>query len=140
VAEGRPEAYRRENIYYFGNDEPAYRAGLLNMLATYQPATYVIAGAITGTGDQISTWASKSMDVFIIGGQARNTHQSITLAFDYAMYMSDVYAAGAMLSNDEVMKSTLISSDIMTWVTLIMVVGAVILGIAGMPIVAWLAT
>jgi hypothetical protein len=140
VAEGKPEAYNRDRILYFGNDEPAYRSGVLNALATYGPSTYILAGAVTGTGDTIATWASKTLDALLIGGQARITHQAVTIAFDYCLYVSDVYAAGAIVSDDEVMKSTLISADIMTWIAIILAIVSIALSAVGVPIADWLST
>jgi hypothetical protein len=140
VAEGKPEAYRRENIYYFGNDEPAYRTGTLNLLAAMPPATYVLTGAVTGTGDSIALWATRSMDTLLIGGQARHTHQAYMVAFDYGLYLSDVYSAGAILSGDSGMQSTVVAGDVFTWITVILGVGGIILALLGAPFLTWIST
>jgi hypothetical protein len=140
VAEGKPEAYKRENIFYFGNDEPAYRSGILNLLAAKPPACYVLMGAVTGTGDSIALWSTRSMDTLLIGGQARHTHQAYMVAFDYGLYLSDVYSAGAILSNDSQMLSTLLAGDVFTWVVIAIGIVGVVLGLLGLPFLKWIST
>ena len=140
VAEGKPEAYKRENIYYFGNDEPAYRSGYLNLLGANPPATVVTMGAITGTGDAIAIWATRSMDTVLIGGQARTTHQWYYVSFDYGLYVSDLYSAGAIISGDNVLISSLVAGDILTWIAFAIAIVGVVMGLAGQPFVKWIST
>jgi len=140
VAEGKPEAYRRENIYFFGNDEPAYRSGYLNLLGANPPATVVTMGAITGTGDAIATWATRSMDTVLIGGQARTTHQFYYVCFDYGLYVTDLYSAGAIISGDSMMISSLVAADILTWIAFAVAIVGIVLGLAGQPFVKWIST
>ena len=140
VAEGKPEAYKRENIYFFGNDEPAYRSGYLNLLAANPPSTVVTMGAITGTGDAIAIWTTRSMDTVLIGGQARSSHQWYYVGFDYGLYMSDVYSAGAIVSGDNMMISSLVAADVLTWISFALAIVGVVAGLAGLPFKQWIST
>jgi hypothetical protein len=138
VAEGKPEAYNRHDIYYFGNDEAAYRAGLLNLLAEDPPASYTLCGAVTGTGDTIATYAARSLGSMVIGGQCRHTHQGIFLAFDYYMPLADNYAAGVIVGEDQVRIATLWASDVVSYLALIMIIVSLVAAFAGAPILDWL--
>lgn len=137
VAEGKPETYKRENVFFFGNDETAYRSGFLNLLGANPPATVVLVGAITGTGDAIALWTTRSVNSLLVGGQARTTHQGETPAWDYCMYLSDVYAGGAILSGDQVMMSSLISADVITLFAVALLGIGLILVLMGLPFVQW---
>jgi len=140
TAEGKPEAYAMENIYYFGNDEPAYRTGLLNLIAGQVPATYIACGAIAGSGDRATTVSARSLGAVVIGGQARTTHQGEVgpNSFDYYAPLADVYASGAIVSGDAVMQSVLTASDVVTYIVLALLLVGSILSLAGLDFASWI--
>jgi hypothetical protein len=101
------------------------------MLAENPPASYTLCGAVTGTGDTIATFSARSLGSMVIGGQCRHTHQGIFLAFDYYMPLGDNYAAGVIVGGDEVRIATLWASDVVSYLAIILILLALVTGLAG---------
>lgn len=128
VAEGKPEAYKPENIQWFGQLEAGYSCGAAGIASRIRAGTAVCAGAMSGTGDIAPTAANRTVGALMIGGNARYTHQGVySIWYDYTLWTSDVYAAGAYCSGDPNLLSSILAQDILTWMCVaIALVGAVV--------------
>jgi hypothetical protein len=135
VAEGKPEAYHRENVFWSSQEESAYSVGLAAQVNRTGCATYVVVGALTGTGDINPTGTARSRGAIVIGGTARMRHQgTYAMLIDYLMVGPDLYAVAAEASGDSVVISTIVSNDIIQAIAIVVFVVGLILALAGMNI------
>jgi hypothetical protein len=51
VAEGKPEAYKRDHVQWFGQLEAGYSTGAAGVAGRIRAGTAICAGALSGTGD-----------------------------------------------------------------------------------------
>jgi hypothetical protein len=117
VAEGKPEAYKRDHVQWFGQLESGYSTGCMGIAERIRAGTAVCAGAMSGTGDIAPTAANRTVGALMIGGCARYTHQGVySIWYDYTLWTSDVYAAGAYCSGEPLMRASVIAQDIVTWI------------------------
>ena len=139
VAEGKPEAYHRENVFWSSINESGYSVGLAAQVERTGCATYVVVGALTGTGDINPTGTARSNGAIVIGGTARMRHQgTYAMLIDYLMVGPDVYACAAQASGDPVVVSTIMSNDVLQLILMAIFVIGVALGAAAMPVINWL--
>jgi hypothetical protein len=141
VEEGKPEAYRRENVQYFGNTEGNYSTGITGWIARDGCSCYIVVGAFGGGIDTMPVeWASEWGGV-TIGGTARWSHQgTITMLTDYPLHLDDIFALGAICTQDPVVMSSLTAGDIVKFLMMAIVLIGSILAVAGQPVVHWLKT
>jgi hypothetical protein len=140
VAEGKPEAYHRENVFW-SSIENGYAIGLAAQISRSGCATYVVVGALTGTGDINPTGTARSAGAVVIGGTARMRHQgTYAMLIDYLMVGPDLYAVAAQASGDPLVVSTIVSNDIMQIILIVITGVGLVLALAGQPAVAWLKT
>lgn len=120
VAEGKPEAYKRDHVQWFGQIEAGYSTGAAGMASRIKAASAVVAGAMSGTGDIAPTATNRTYGALMIGGNARYTHQGVySVWYDYTLWASDVYAAGAYCSEDPSLLSSVMAQDVMTWMCVV---------------------
>lgn len=132
VAEGKPEAYKRDHIQWFGQLEAGYSTGAAGVAGRIRAGTAICAGALSGTGDIAPTAVNRTVGALMIGGNARYTHQGVySIWFDYSLWTSDVYAAGAYCAGDPFMRSSVIAQDVITWFCVILPLIALVVGLAG---------
>jgi len=138
VEVGRPEAYRREDIKWYGPAEAQFQVGLAGTIGSEGCAAYIMVGAITGM--QIADMgAARMADAIIIGGTARYYHNGTwaTLA-DYSLFSDDIYAAGAICSGDPVVMSSVVGGDIVKYLLIVTTLVLAVLSVAGAPVISWL--
>ncbi len=129
VAEGKPEAYHRDHVQWFGQLEAGYSTGAAGMAARLRAGTAICAGALSGTGDIAPTATNRTVGALMIGGNARYTHQGVySIWFDYSLWTSDVYAAGAYCSGEALLRSSVMAMDIITFVCVILALASLGLG------------
>ena len=139
VAEGKPEAYKRDHVQWFGQLEAGYSTGAAGVAGRIRAGTAICAGALSGTGDIAPTAVNRTVGALMIGGNARYTHQGVySIWFDYSLWTSDVYAAGAYCAGDPFMRSSVVAQDVITWICVALPLIALILGAAGVG-TGWLA-
>ncbi|MEM2921702.1 MAG: DUF6754 domain-containing protein [Candidatus Bathyarchaeia archaeon] len=138
VEVGRPEAYRREDIKWYGPTENQLQVGLAGTIGLEGCAAYIMVGAITGM--QIADMgAARMADGIIIGGTARYYHNGTwaTLA-DYSLFSDDIYAAGAICSGDPVVMSSVVGGDVVKYILIAVTLILTVIGVAGAPVISWL--
>jgi len=128
---GKLEAYDPSLIAFRGSQE---EAPALELLHEYGVSCLVNIGAIGGP--RVGVFAEvHELGGIVIGGTARYVHQgTVAMLCDYAAFMDDVYAIGAICSEDNVARATIVAGDIVK----IIAIGALVLFTitlaAGIPI------
>ena len=138
VREGKQEAYKREDVIYSGNNETAYILGSLGVIANEGCALWVAVGALQWSVSG-PTGVARMQGAITLTGTARwGMNGTFAMFSDYFLSMDDVYSAGALVSGDHMVESTLIGGDVAKWIIVIVTVVGSILALAGLPIVEWL--
>jgi len=138
VAEGRPEAYRRENIRWYGPTEAHWQIGLTGQIAREGVAGLVLVGAITGM-TIAALGAVRMGGGLILGGTARYYHNGTWAALaDYSLFSDDIYAAGAIASGDSLVMSVQAAGDYVKYILMAVTILFAFMAVAGAPVLGWL--
>jgi hypothetical protein len=139
VAAGKPEAYRRENVVYFGTEYVGHSVAVSAMIERQGCALYVEVGAITGGGSAVPLLWAREMGGVIVAGTARYVNNGFMAVYaDYPLFQEDIFAAGAYCSNDEVVKSSQVGGDLIKIFVIGMTLALTILAFGGQPVLNWL--
>jgi hypothetical protein len=136
VSHGKPEAYRRQDVRYYGPTEWSFGVSCARDVALEKPALYIAVGANSG-GDSLVQGTAYFVGSTIIAGSPRwNQQGGATVMSDYFLWCEDVYAAGAYTSGDDSATSTYVGGDVVKLCILGLFIVATILFFVGLPIVA----
>jgi hypothetical protein len=136
VSEGKPEAYHRELVKYWG---ASWVIAVIGEMLREGVSCWVELGATGGSMPE-GSWAHV-LGGLTIGGTQRYLHQGTWAAYaHYPLFCEDVYAAGAICSDDEVVKGSLVAGDIVKIVMIGLLAVFTILALAGVPILNWIKT
>lgn len=138
VAAGRPEAYNREYVQFFGSNVQ-YEAGIAGWIQRDGCSLYVMVGACGGGIDTVPEHWAYDAGALRIGGTARWPHQgTFTMLNDYPLHMDDIYGLGALCSQDPIVMSVHGGADTVKFALAALVLIGAILSLAGLPILDWL--
>lgn len=138
ASEGKPEAYRREDIVYSGNTESAYALGSLGVLGSEGCSLWIAVGANQSCVSGPTGMARIAGAITLTGTARWGMNGTFAMFSDYFLSMDDVYSAGALCSGDDVVKSSLIGGDVSKWIiALTIIIGALSL-LVGFPFVKWI--
>ncbi|RLI44925.1 hypothetical protein DRO69_06275 [Candidatus Bathyarchaeota archaeon] len=139
VEAGRPEAYKRENVVYFGPEVMLWAVCAQDIINEKGAALYVDVGAWTSDADIAGHFAAMDNGAISIGGTCRYHHQgSIYISCDYPLIMDEMYAAAAYCSGDQLVIGTTVASDIIKLIIIaIMIIGTLLMAV-GLPFKEWL--
>jgi len=140
VSEGRPEAYVRENVQYFGGH--GYSVGTSGWIAREGCSLYVMVGALGGTSADVDALCfAKMSGALSTGGTGRWAHQGTwAVLTDYPMFTDDIYAVGALCAEDKFMQSTIAGGDFVKIAMIVVMLIGLLAVAAGLPFKDWLAT
>lgn len=106
VSEGKPEAYGRENVRYYGNREMSWYVGVISDILGTGCSLLVLVGALSSAGIY-AAGAALDDGAMVIAGTPRYAHQASWAAMaDYPLFCEDIYGAGALCSGDPVVASS----------------------------------
>jgi hypothetical protein len=141
IAEGKPEAYDRTNIYFWGADQPSYAAGAMTTVDLEKPALYVILGACSGQGSETTTGRARFVGAITVMGTPRYWMNPRSAFYSHCPVLGDdTYAVGALCTGDPLVASPIIGGDVLKLVVLGIMLLGFILQAAGLPISEWLVT
>jgi len=136
VSQGKPEAYRREDVRYYGPTEWSFGVSCSRDVAIERPALFLAVGA-NSSAETLIMGTCYFVGATIIAGTPRWGHQGNSTMFgDYFLWCEDVYAAGAYASGDAAAMSAYVGGDVVKLVVVSLLILAAFLFFAGLPIVA----
>jgi len=139
VEAGKPEAYKRENVVYFGPEVMLWAVCAQDIINEKGAALYVDVGAWTSDADIAGHFAAMDNAGISIGGTCRYHHQgSIYISTDYPLIMDEMYAASAYCSGDQLVISTTVAGDIIKLIIIAMAIIGIFLMASGLPFTEWL--
>jgi hypothetical protein len=136
---GKPNAYDRDNINFFGSNFSQINIGWSATLLREGGSCLINAGPCSGSSNfTVMGWA-RMIGATVIGGTARYHKQGTWAVFaDYPLFMEDLYAAGAYVTDDPIVQSTQVSTDPIKFGMMILIVIAVLLALIGINPESWL--
>jgi len=141
TAEGKPEAYRREDVVYFGSEWYTYAGGFAAHLAREGVSALVEVGAITGGGSSTPVGWVREFGGMTVGGTARYLHQGTwAMLADYPLFMDDIFAIAALCSEDNEVRASIVGGDVVKLFLFGLTLLFAILALAGQPAANWLKT
>lgn len=129
--EGRPDAYREEDIYYVTGSQFGYAAALDGILVREKPAATFWIGTFAAESLILSETGNQVGAVQIAG-----TDSTIQLAFflvtcDYTLIGEEMFAASAYLTDDPKAKGALWAQDLLKVAVAVVLIVGLVLTIAG---------
>jgi hypothetical protein len=129
VAQGKPEAYSRDNDYYWGDGVRSWNLGVMTAVEDDNPALFVDVGAWTSDCDLTGNAWVREVGGIVIAGTMRWHHQGVmALISDYPLFISEIHGAGAYASEDPKVLATVMSADILALleVAMLLVIGVAV--------------
>ena len=135
-AEGKPEAFNRDMIKFYGSNFCAYCQGVSGYLAREGCAANINIGA-WHTDCLVILGAAKDYGAINIGGTARWIMMyAFGMFADYMLVSGEIFAAGALVSANPVMKSGVAAEDIGKFVSIALTLLVAIVAAAWRPIIS----
>ena len=133
VAEGRPEV--QPDVRFYGVGDPSFGAGCLGTIGRERAAVNMIIGG-SGSDFPIVAEGAFRMGAFQIGGNANVFMIPLVVAScDYTLIGEELFAAGAMLSENTTQLAGIVANDISKVFIIVLILLGAILLTAGFPIV-----
>jgi len=136
VEAGKPEAFQRGDMHYYGYLTAAFSPGVYESFKRDKVGLFIHAGSII-TFEFPVLEAAKINDAIVIGGTPRWTATYIfAIACDHMFIGEELLAAGASLSENKFLISGLASEEWWKFVIVGLIVLGVILKAAGLDVAA----
>jgi len=112
---GSPELFDDKNIFFFTKQQWAYASGVMGIMEREKPAACIFIGPFLVEGIHLGI-NSRRIDTVAIGGNPSYSMGAFMfVAMDYVLFGEEIYAAGAYMSEDPAILSTLATEDIVKW-------------------------
>jgi hypothetical protein len=111
VAAGRPDAYRAENIQFISSEQFAYCAGVNGLILRERPAANLYMGRFFAESLIFAETGFAAGSIQIAGTAEVTQLPFFIAACDYTLIGEEFFAAGAYLSKNETLLSTLKAAD-----------------------------
>jgi len=134
VAEGKPEAYKPEDVRYYGNTESSFMVGASTDIARTNVSLLVVVGE-TSSSEIFMCGLALSQNATVIYGNTLYALMGAAVCMShYAMFGADIFGAGAICSGDNEVRSTMYGGDVITLGFAIIIIVAAILQFLGINV------
>jgi len=142
AAEGKPEAFRADDIRFLSDQQFAYAAGVMGVINRERVASTFFFGYFYAESLLLSE-AGQEVGAIQIAGTPATTQIPFFLAScDYTIIGDEFYAASAYLTREPTLLGSLVGQDVGKGLLLLMVVVGTLTAVPGMPLYGvnkWLA-
>jgi hypothetical protein len=140
VTEGKPEAYNRDEVRYYGGSEASFSAGAAADAGITGSSLIMCIGACS-SAEMFLMGAGIVDGAMVIGGTPRYGHQSTYTAMaDYPLYCEDIYGVGALASGSDEVGASLVGGDLVKLILVALTIVFAIIGFAGLDTIGWMTT
>lgn len=131
IAEGKPEAYKPDNVMFLSDEQFAYSIGYMGLMTREKVAANIMIGAYWAESLQLAETGFIAGAIQVAG--TANYHQIpfFVVCTDYCLIGEEIFAAGAYLSKDPVLTGSLAGQDVGRLITEILIILGTILATAG---------
>ncbi|MFC1850379.1 DUF6754 domain-containing protein [candidate division CSSED10-310 bacterium] len=142
LAEGRPDAYREDDIYYTTYDQFPYVASVDGIMLRDKPATNLYMGYYYAESLILAETGAAAGAIQIAGTDAVTQLPFFVTACDYTLLGEELYAASAYISENPLLIGSLKGQDYMKFLLgVIILVGIIFITLSGIqPSLSYLQT
>ncbi|MCX7804401.1 MAG: hypothetical protein N3A38_04335 [Planctomycetota bacterium] len=124
--EGKPEAYREEDIRFMSDEQFAFASGFMGMVHRERAAACFLFGSFAAESLILAEAGQQAGAIQVAGTTSNEQVAFFITTCDYTIIGEEVYAAGAYLSGDPVQRGSLRGQDAAKMVLLaLLLAGAV---------------
>ena len=133
IEAGKPDAFQRGDMHYYGYLTAAFSPGVYTSFVREGVGLFMHAGSVI-TYEFPILEAAKINNAIVIGGTPRWTATYIfAMACDHMFLGEELLAAGAALSENKYLTSSIVSEELWKYIAVLLLVGGLILQFAGIP-------
>ncbi len=131
IESGRPDAFRKDDVFYLTQDQFGYAAGVDGLMVREKPGAVFFQG-IFFAESLIMAETGNSIGAIQIAGTTETAQLPFFVAAcDYTLIGEEMLAASCYLSKDPVLLGTLVAEDHLKMATMILIGVAFIIGTIG---------
>jgi hypothetical protein len=138
VSTGKPEAYNRDDVRYYGSTTQSWAMGLTSDLFREGVAGLITVGAESTSVVGAHVYVRMLGGINILGTARIHGNGPFAIIADYPLIGDDVLVAGSYVSGDPVMRSGVWAGDVLKIILMGLLIGGAILSAAGVPILSWM--
>ncbi|MFH1567204.1 MAG: DUF6754 domain-containing protein [Gemmatimonadota bacterium] len=127
LEEGRPDAYRPEDVFMAGTDQFSYAAAVEGIMVREKPAAHILMGYFYAESLLLTETGATTGAIQIAGTDAYTQLPFFVTTCDYTLMGEELYAASAYLSKEPKLLGSLKGQDVgKGLLILLLVVGTVL--------------
>ena len=123
---GRPDDFNPNDIFYLTSDQFAYTAAVNGIMVRDRPATVFLMGMFYAESLLLAETGNSIGAIQIAGTDATHQLPFFIAACDYTLIGEELYAAGAYLSRDPALLSSLKASDLVKGILWLAILAGVV--------------
>lgn len=130
IDQGRPDAYREDNIFFLTSDQFAYTASTCGIMMREKPAANFFMGYYAAEALLLAETGAATGAIQIAGTDATNQLPFFITACDYTLIGEELYAASAYLSREPLLLGSLKGQDVGKALVMILIIVQTLLFVA----------
>ena len=131
LEEGRPDAYRPDDVFMAGTEQFSYAAALEGMMVRDRPAAHIMMGYFYAESLLLTETGSTTGAIQIAGTDAYTQLPFFVTTCDYTLMGEELYAASAYLSKEPRLLGSLRGQDVGKAVLILVLLAGTALATAG---------
>ena len=112
MEEGRPDAYREEDVFFVTDQQFSYVASVCGMIVREKPAAIFLLGYYYAESLMLAETGASTGAIQIAGTDAQSQLPFFITACDYTLIGEELYAASAYLSREPMLLGSLKGQDV----------------------------
>lgn len=113
VAEGRPDLFNKDDIFYVSSRQFGYAAGVTGVMLREKTAAHFFMGYYFAEALLLTEVGASTGAIQVAGTDAVTQLPFFIVTCDYTLIGEEFYAASAYLSNDRLLSATIKGQDVM---------------------------
>jgi hypothetical protein len=130
IDQGRPDAYREDNIFFLTDDQFAYTAATCGIMMREKPAANFFMGYYAAEALLLAETGAATGAIQIAGTDSTNQLPFFITACDYTLIGEELYAASAYLSREPLLLGSLKGQDVGKALVMILIIVQTLLFVA----------
>jgi hypothetical protein len=127
MEEGRPDAYREEDVFFVTDQQFSYVASVCGMIVREKPAAIFLLGYYYAESLMLAETGASTGAIQIAGTDAQSQLPFFITACDYTLIGEELYAASAYLSREPMLLGSLKGQDVAKAVIMVLLlVGSIL--------------
>ncbi len=131
LEEGRPDAYRPDDVFMAGTEQFSYAAALEGIMVRDRPAAHILMGYFYAESLLLAETGSTTGAIQIAGTDAYTQLPFFVTTCDYTLMGEELYAASAYLSKEPRLLGSLRGQDVGKAVLILVLIAGTVLSTAG---------